>query len=288
MSRKAVSLAFSNGTNVLRSQSAACRGRLSALASLLVAATPAMASLNPLHVAEGCQPDLDNNRHRFGGGGLNPLHVAEGCQPGEIVAYWCLVTGLNPLHVAEGCQPHSVSTQFCGCVSIRCMSRKAVSRPSTPRTARLVRYSIRCMSRKAVSRFFEDAQWARLEVSIRCMSRKAVSPKDVHLFLWATGSQSAACRGRLSARSHWPWARPPASQSAACRGRLSALTHGASTVRRTPVSIRCMSRKAVSLLRRNAFVKRHLQAEFPARLTDFWRENRTDHESSGRLFAFQP
>src|SRR5579885_1882063 len=85
MSRKAVSLAFSNGTNVLRSQSAACRGRLSALASLLVAATPAMASLNPLHVAEGCQPDLDNNRHRFGGGGLNPLHVAEGCQPGEIV-----------------------------------------------------------------------------------------------------------------------------------------------------------------------------------------------------------
>src|SRR5579885_2546332 len=121
------------------------------------------------------------------------------------------------------------------------------------------------MSRKAVSRFFEDAQWARLEVSIRCMSRKAVSPKDVHLFLWATGSQSAACRGRLSAR-----------------------THSASTVRRTPVSIRCMSRKAVSLLRRNAFVKRHLQAEFPARLTDFWRENRTDHESSGRLFAFQP
>src|SRR5579885_773318 len=56
----------------------------------------------------------------------------------------------------------------------------------------------------------------------------------------------------------------------------------------TGVSIRCMSRKAVSLLRRNAFVKRHLQAEFPARLTDFWRENRTDHESSGRLFAFQP
>src|SRR5579885_2455120 len=96
MSRKAVShrLAFwsplvagtvASSASNQGAQSAACRGRLSALASLLVAATPAMASLNPLHVAEGCQPDLDNNRHRFGGGGLNPLHVAEGCQPGEIV-----------------------------------------------------------------------------------------------------------------------------------------------------------------------------------------------------------
>ncbi len=107
-------------------------------------------------------------------------------------------------------------------VSIRCMSRKAVS-PGATIIADPVLVSIRCMSRKAVSLIVMSVRGLP-RVSIRCMSRKAVSPNAIRV-------------PRL--------AMPHMSQSAACRGRLSAEPN-TSMVRWAEVSIRCMSRKAVS------------------------------------------
>src|SRR5579885_2754071 len=157
-------------------------------------------------------------------------------------------------------------------VSIRCMSRKAVS-PNAIRVPRLamphMSQSAACRGRLSAEPNTSMVRWA--EVSIRCMSRKAVSPSQYNGKWRRVASQSAACRGRLSARfehrtekSLWrlnplhvaEGCQPCAvgalrsiveSQSAACRGRLSAALSLAE-VRHAGVSIRCMSRKAVSLL----------------------------------------
>src|SRR5579885_1225781 len=138
--------------------------------------------------------------YRPAGTSLNPLHVAEGCQPffrGRPVGSF---RGLNPLHVAEGCQPKRCASISVGnWVSIRCMSRKAVSQV-TLALGEATGVSIRCMSRKAVSPY----SWCINRSSHPCLNPLHVAEGCqpllmVHQPFVAPLSQSAACRGRLSA-----------------------------------------------------------------------------------------
>ncbi|GEM_PF-3177280 len=177
---------------------------------------------------------------------LNPLHVAEGCQPCAVGALRSIVESQSAACRGRLSAALSLAEVRHAGVSIRCMSRKAVS---------LLEYcrmnpawvSIRCMSRKAVSPYARAADGGPVEpglnplhvaegcqpqgahrahgrrsVSIRCMSRKAVSQTRMMSAASRKESQSAACRGRLSAQKSCAPRGTGLSQSAACRGRLSA------------------------------------------------------------------